>query len=198
MNEEVQDLVETAHIAEDWPGILKWEARMDRIMEGQPDEFCEWFFRVFIGAHKEMRRDTGDPAHALANVGLHERRAELLGKMERFRDQGDAMCEMGNNLMISGMRQNKEGEVEDEAVQRAFQRARDAFQLARNLAEAHGFFSVECQACLGLGRLALRHQEDRTQEAVDLLKNALAAVLPSSPLTLNPQTSIKPQNLPQF
>ena len=162
---------------------------MDHMMEGKQDEFCNWFLQVFIEAHKGMRQETGDPAHALANVGLHGRRAELLGKMERFRDQGDAMCEMGNNLMIAGERQNREGEVEDEALQRAFQRAHDAFQRARKLAEAHGFFSVECKACLGLGRLALRHQEDRTQEAVDLLKNALAAVLPSSHLTLNPQTS---------
>jgi len=47
------------------------------------------------------------------------------------------------------------------------------FQMARDIGAAHGFFSVECSACQGLGRIAT--MEGRLEEAVDLLRHALAA-----------------------
>jgi len=56
------------------------------------------------------------------------------------------------------------------------QRRKDAgsyYQRARKLGAAHGFFSVECQACQGLGQLAM--VEGRHEEGVELLRHALSA-----------------------
>jgi hypothetical protein len=54
------------------------------------------------------------------------------------------------------------------------QEAAEYYQKARKVGEAHGFFSVECSACLGLGDAAMR--EGRDEEGLDLLRNALAAL----------------------
>ena len=53
------------------------------------------------------------------------------------------------------------------------QKAAGFFQRARDVGAAHGFFSVECKACHGLGHRAL--DEGRHEEGLDLLRNALAA-----------------------
>jgi len=78
--------------------------------------------------------------------------------MQRFRDQGEALCKVAARLCYL----DKEQEAE-----RYFQRA-------RKIAEAHGFFSVECESCLGLGNLAVTG--GREQEGVELLRNALVCV----------------------
>jgi hypothetical protein len=54
------------------------------------------------------------------------------------------------------------------------QEAEGYFERSRNIAEAHGFFSVECRSCLGLGSLAM--EEKRQKEGVELLRNALICV----------------------
>ena len=60
------------------------------------------------------------------------------------------------------------------------------FQRARDVGAAHGFFSVECRSCLGLGQIAVN--DGRAEEGLDLLRNALAG-----PSTLYPKP--KTQNL---
>jgi tetratricopeptide (TPR) repeat protein len=77
--------------------------------------------------------------------------------MERFRDQGEEMCELATSLLQSG-RQHEAAEY---------------YQRACDLGSAHGFFSVESRAFLGLGVLATG--EGRAEEGLDLLRNALAA-----------------------
>jgi hypothetical protein len=100
---------------------------------------------------------TGFEDHATANVELEKERIELLGKMQRFRDQSQAMCTCACNLVL--LKRKDEG-------LRYFQRARD-------VGAAHGFFSAECNACLGLGDAAIA--DGRGEEGVDLLRNAMAA-----------------------
>ena len=100
---------------------------------------------------------TGVEDHAKTIVGLEKRRIELLGKMQRFRDQSEAMCSCAGSLLLL--------QRKDEGL-RYYQRARD-------LGAAHGFFSAECSACLGLGKAAI--EEGRGEEGVDLLRNAMAA-----------------------
>ena len=53
------------------------------------------------------------------------------------------------------------------------QQAATYFQRARDVGAAHGFFSLECRACLGLGTGAFL--EGRVEEGVQLLWNALSA-----------------------
>jgi hypothetical protein len=160
--DQVLARVLAASAAEDWRGVLKWEGRMEELLPMLPDADCNQILRLFIGAHESFpmtnafheRITTG---HALSAIRLLERRVELLGKMQLFRDQGGVMCDLGYKL---ASREKKE-----EAA-RWHQRARD-------LGVAHGFFSVESRACLGLGALALA--EGRGDEGRDLLRNAVAA-----------------------
>ena len=150
-------------VSADWRGVLEWEGRMEELLVGTPDETCAFILQRFIHARSLQIAKTGNVEHVLASAhhafslaALYERRIELLGKMQLFRDQGEAMC------MCATL-----ANTEKKETVRYFQRARD-------VAEAHGFFTVECKACTGLGELAL--QDGRYEEAADLLRNALAAV----------------------
>ena len=50
------------------------------------------------------------------------------------------------------------------------------FARARAVGAAHGLFSVECKACMGLGAQAMA--DGKPEEAVELLQNALSAAGP--------------------
>jgi len=144
----------------DWQEVLKWEGRMDELVANLPDEDCETILLIFITAHAMVHLATGGTRNALAIARLRElreRHVDLLGKMQRFRDQGETMCQYACIPNVTGKRE--EGE-------RWFNRARD-------VGAAHGFFSVESSACLGLGDLAMN--QGRHEEGVELLRNALVA-----------------------
>ena len=106
-----------------------------------------------------MLKSAWSSDHAGPAIRLLEQRVELLGMptMERFRDQGDNLCEIADILVALGRTQE----------------AATTYTRARDVGAAHGFFSVESDACLGLGDLAMK--EGRLEEGVDLLRNALAA-----------------------
>ena len=155
--EEVILKVSAAHVAHDWREVLKWEGRMEQLLQFRSPADCDWILTAFTVAHEMGMRSKGTKDHAFLAMGLEERRVVLLGKVERFRDQGAALCSIAQYKEMVGER--KEGE-------RYFKKARD-------LGAAHGFFSVECQACLGLGQIA--KQEGRLDEALELLRNAFVA-----------------------
>jgi len=155
--EEAEKRVDAAVEDTDWRGVLKWEDRLEQLCQGRSDAARDIFLNQFKWAHVVAWSAAGSTDHALAVVRLQDRRIELLGNMERFRDQGEAMCDAAEYLHMAG-------KVQEAA--RYFQRARD-------VGAAHGFFSVECSACRGLGDMAML--EGRTEEGLDLLRNALAA-----------------------
>jgi hypothetical protein len=100
---------------------------------------------------------TGSKDHARSCIELEERQIPLLGKLQRFRDQGEAMCRLSNILHL--LERNNE--------------AATWYQRARDIGAAHGFFSLESRACKGLGEEEMR--EGRHNEGVALLRNALVA-----------------------
>jgi len=155
--DEVWKRVDDAGEGKDWRGMLKWEGRLEQLLEGRSDDARVAILYNFKWAHAVAWHATGSTDHALAVVRLKDRRIELLGNMERFRDQGEAMCGAADHLSFAGK----------------VQEAAEYFQRARDVGAAHGFFSVECKACLGLGKLAMI--ESRHEEGVELLRNALAA-----------------------
>ena len=155
--EEAEKRFDAAVEGRDWRGVLKLEGRLEKFLDGRSDAACDSTLEVFTWAHAVACTATGRTDHALAVVRLQDRRIEILGKMQRFRDQGEAMCHAAGHLRVAGK------------VQEAFV----YLQRARDVGAAHGFFSVECKACLGLGDGAMA--EDRTKDGVDLLRNALAA-----------------------
>ena len=147
-----------AKVRKDWREVLKWEGRMEEMMERQTDAGCSAILAVFADAHREELSSKGGTDHAHSLVRLETRRVEVLGKMQRFRDQGEVLFNVADQL-----RDLDRGQEAETYLQRA-----------RKIAEAHGFFSVECRSCLGLGSLAV--VEGREEEGVDLLRNALACV----------------------
>jgi hypothetical protein len=156
--EHVFEKVNAAHLCEDWREVLKWKGRMEEMMEYQPDAVCNDILVVFVDAHERAFRSTGSEDNSLSIVRLEKRRAEVLGKMQRFRDQGEVLCRASDYLRVLGRRQEAE----------------EYFKRARKIAEAHGFFSAECRSCLGLGCLAM--EEKRQEEGLELLRNALICV----------------------
>ena len=156
----LSDLIEKlweAHSGRDWRGILKWQGRMEELMAGRTDTGCAYILEIFSIAHKRGWNSTGSKDHARSCVGLQERRIPLLLKLQRFRDQGEAMCDIAFNLY--SLKRERE--------------AASYFQQARDVGAAHGFFSLESKVCLGLGRSAAI--EGRLEEGVALMQNALAA-----------------------
>jgi len=159
--DEVCEKVNAANLREDWREVLKWEGRMEEMIEHQPDAGCnniQNILKMFSNAHSMVCNATSSKDNSLSVVRLETRRAEVLGKMQRFRDQGEALCRVADELHFLGKNQEAEG----------------YFQRARKIAEAHGFFSVECKSCLGLGKLAV--ERGRDEEGVELLRNALVCV----------------------
>jgi hypothetical protein len=130
---------------------------MEELIAGEPDFFCMGILLAFSNAHQMGLQATGSKNHARSRVGLEERRIPLLGKLQRFRDQGEAMCRVSN--MLRFLARNSE--------------AATWSQRARDVGAAHGFFLLESTACRELGMAAV--EEGRDEEGVALLRNALVA-----------------------
>ena len=155
--QDVAAKINAGMTAEDWREVLKWEGRMEELMAHQSDDFCSGILKDFSLSHNKGFNATGSNDHARSFVTLEERRIPLIGKLQLFRDQGEAMCSLSNFLRLL----NRESE------------AATWFQRARDVGAAHGFFSLESTACRGLGMLAM--EEGRHEEGVALLRNALVA-----------------------
>jgi hypothetical protein len=155
--QEVTAKSNAARAAGDWRGILQWERRMEELMAHQSDDECSETLKVFSGAHMSRFHKTGSKDHACSSVVVEERRIPLLGKLQRFRDQGVAMCNLSVFLRL---------------VERKSEAA-TWYQRARDVGAAHGFFSLESKACIGLGIASM--EEGRHEEGLALLRNALVA-----------------------
>ena len=159
--EQIREKVFAAEEACDWRGLLEWEGRLDELLEGQPNDHLLLLLNAFGEAHDHMAKESnslGEGDHAVSAVSILKRRIVCLGKMQLFRYQGESMCHLADRLLILGR--------VDEAS--------ELFAAARAVGAAHGFFTVECLACAGLGGIAAA--EGCSEEALDLLRNALAAV----------------------
>jgi len=103
--EDVRERVSVAYNTQEWREVLKWEGRMEELLANQPDESTMEGLDHFLVAHKAlMMKDTsmaeGSKDHSEPIILLEGRRVELLGKMERFRDQGESMCQCAGLLMF--------------------------------------------------------------------------------------------------
>jgi hypothetical protein len=155
---DVAAKIQAAQKKGDWQGMLQWEGRMEELMAVRlSDDRCSLILSWFSNAHLLEYQATGITHHARSCAGLVQRRIPFLGKLQRFRDQGDEMCKLADIL-------------------RALERTIEAatwYAQARNVGAAHGFFSLECTACMGLGKAAMA--EGRHEEGVALLRNAVVA-----------------------
>jgi hypothetical protein len=105
---------------------------MEELVAHLSSDACSEILMVVSEAHQMGWQATGSKEHARSSVGLQERRIPLLGKLQRFRDQGEAICGLSNILSL--LERNSE--------------AATWFQRARDVGEAHGFFTLESKACI--------------------------------------------------
>ena len=125
--EEVRNRVTAAGAVRDWRGVLKWEGRLEQLLEGLSDAARHDVLHNFKWAHAVAWGATGNTDHALAVVRLQNRRIEILGNMERFRDQGEAMCEAAGYLVDVGKRQESVGYFQLDTFERAMSEQRTDF-----------------------------------------------------------------------
>jgi len=159
--DDVIGKINASRATKDWAGVLKWEGRLEELLQGQPDAACDAILSVFAEAHSMASTPMGNACnagmqstgteHALCAITLNERRVDLLGKMGRFRDQGKRICDLADRLLLLGKKEE----------------ALTQFERAEQLGAAHGFSSVECQACEGIGLLTVKEGGDA--EGVELL-----------------------------
>ncbi|KAJ1488560.1 hypothetical protein T484DRAFT_3613506 [Baffinella frigidus] len=166
--EEVCLKLEAAAHSEDWRGILTCEGRVEDLLDSilvdqdmeqkESDAACAGILDMFVSGHVLMIMDKRWSDESLLRFGkLAERRFALLANMELFRTQGEAMSDVGSAFFNAAR----------------LQQAATYLERARAVGAAHGFFSVESKACLGLGKVAVA--EGRNAEGVAFLQNALAA-----------------------
>ena len=87
--QEVGAKINAARATDDWRGILKWEGRMEELVAHRSDDVCSEILKAFSTAHHMGLQATRSADHARSFVTLEERRVPLLGKLQRFRDQGN-------------------------------------------------------------------------------------------------------------
>jgi len=92
----------------------------------------------------------------LKAAGYFQRKADLLGERQRFRDMGDALVTHAVCLREAG----------DGA------KARKGFGKAKRLAQEHGFFQVDGHACFYTAEQDVR--EGRTQEGMELYRYVIS------------------------
>ena len=147
----VSDMVQTAVKARDWPGVLRWESRLEELLTLNETRHPHLFW-VFAAANQTQ-------GLFVEAASLFQRRVQVLEKLERSSEQGADMCQVGD----------------------CFLRLNDAeqaemwYQKARKLGEKYGCYAVECAACLGLGRVELCMHKPM-QGAEDLLRHALTVL----------------------
>ena len=107
--EDVWEKVRTFRSHRDWQGVIKLEGRLDELMEHQEDATCETILELFADAHT-LGMVSSNITQAEMNrfsrsiIRLKERRIIFLGKLQRFRDQGEAMCGVAYNFLRARQR----------------------------------------------------------------------------------------------
>jgi len=164
---EVWEKIGAASEAHDWRGVLKWEGRMEELLGNVPDDTSyDYVLQAFVWAHIGGLSSTGSKDHVLSVIGMEERRVKILGKLERFRDQGGSLCTIAEHKLALG----EKGDAEK------------YFKKARDLGAAHGFFSAECRTCLAKPISATLNPQLST-----LNPQPLTPTLNPKPQTLNPE-----------
>ena len=93
------DVLEKLYLAdrkEDWREVVKWCGRMEELLQTCPNDICSKILDYFVSAHITLCFRHSSVSEVLK---LAERRFELLAKMERCRDQGEAMHKYGVMLL---------------------------------------------------------------------------------------------------
>jgi tetratricopeptide (TPR) repeat protein len=165
---ELCKILDDAYEKKDWVEILRWTSRIDEFFACGicSDECKASLLSVFCAAYTGTM-PVSYKVDGLARVldadergyDLHVlmlRHAEVLHRLERYRDEGELICSAADCIYDLGR----------------FDDCIKLYSSARSIAEGNGFFTVECVSCKGLGLCYL--QQGRVDEGFDLLRNAFA------------------------
>jgi tetratricopeptide (TPR) repeat protein len=170
--EEVGSILVRAYNAENKEEIIRWKSRFDDVvaMKTQSDHVQCGVLHIVLRAYQSMlplivvmpMSNSNRPeleVHITHRkiAAVYLRQSEFMCKALCFRDQGEAICHAADNILLGG---NIEG-------------ARKLFNMARKIAEAHGFYIVECLSCQGLGNCF--KSDGNREEALLFLQNALVS-----------------------
>jgi tetratricopeptide (TPR) repeat protein len=144
-----------ADAASDWRQVQKF-AGYD--FGNMPDDAAKLYvLTTVVEAYETEWRENGVDLLLDAAIPLQKMLIKTFEMIQHFRDQGDSICKLADFY-------GNIGDTDGGIV---------LYKEARKIAEAHGFFSVECRSCIGLGRSAMN--QGRKSEAADFLRNAVAA-----------------------
>ena len=153
--------INTIELASNWRKVLPLQSTMEMLMLEGPIDISNRQKQVvlvlFIDSNHKAYTETGHEVYRVSLIRLKENLVKLLGSMELFHEQGLYMTSLGGMFM----------------AMKHYIVAQIYFQEVRDIGVAHGFFTMECKACLGLGRIAMK--EGRSQEGLELLQNAVCA-----------------------
>jgi hypothetical protein len=151
-----------------WHEVVKSEHRLAEMIATVPDDVTLGILAMFMQAHEKLSKETGDAHHFSSCDHLQERKIELLGAMNLFKEQGQEMYAQGSSLLLRKYdKENPDvGCIERHIAEKWFQRT-------RTVAGNHGLFTLESEACFGLGKLSVN--DGRVDEGIDLIRNAYIA-----------------------
>lgn len=152
--DEVVPQIMATFAAADLRGVQKWEGHIAELIDVESDTHVESLLDTFASARKMLCWETGDMENLDEAIKLNCLRVRLLGKMERWGDQAEALHSIGDCHLRTDERQE----------------AADYFQLARQLCSKHRIISVYVEATISLGNMA--DEEGRPEEGVLLYRNA--------------------------
>ena len=153
---QAMDCICTAHESDNWQGVLKFAGRMEEVISAVPTSEIA-VLSTFWRSHHMAYHETGGEDHIESCVKFLERQIPLLGELQCFWDQGEAMWNLAQEFRT----------IREDI------KAKFWYEKMRKVGESHGFFSLESKACRGLGSAAL--EAGHLIEGMDLLRNALVA-----------------------
>jgi hypothetical protein len=91
----------------DWREVLQWEGRVEELVQKLPAAASIEILQIFVTSHMLKLSATGCADAYLAMAKLEERRIDLLGEQQLFRDQGGGpqpsfLGRMGRALPFNG------------------------------------------------------------------------------------------------
>jgi hypothetical protein len=154
---EVLDVVRDAHKIRDWQTLLKFKGRMEELLLSIPNPHGTDVLLMFSDGHTFAFEHTGGEEHLHQGIRLMKRRAEMSKSLQMGALECESLCSAGHYLNLLGRL--------SEATTYFFQ--------ARTVAQREFLFTIESDACLGLGEIEI--VEHRLANGVLMMQSALAA-----------------------
>jgi hypothetical protein len=143
----------------DWRKTLSLEGEMIEILVGAQfdNDSKQKLLHCFIDANHAAAAETRHTVYSMSLIKMYDQLMTCMEDIQHFHDKGTYLYRVGCIFLRLG--DNEEAERR--------------FNGVRKLGEAHGFFTMECLACIGLGRIS--RLQGQTEMEIMFYNNAIAA-----------------------